>query len=688
MENKRTWAIFVSSALFVSLLLVNYPVTACFGHTTSCEGVSVYQGDGGSTTYWYDDLFPPKHNVTPGTGTEWIIHVQGGGGCSAYEHANFTDNTPPSGWTTTIKMETITTGSFHYIEPGNPPVIEGDDIEGREFYIGGSWNFDVIYNITAPPGAAGGEFANMTCTEYVGTPSGPQQHDYVYVHCEAAIAAIDPPKLTVLTPNGGERITGIYNITWIAQSAFPLTFDILLSSDSGVTYPYTLVTGLDNITYYEWDTSAYPDGFHYRVMVIAFDGVNYAHDISDNDFTINNHVPDPPPSLNIHFGLTSSAEPTSTGPEDNTGSSFDRILKDDSRAYAVPKGKTLSMETFNIATQNDPVESAVLYVKYWVEDLNYDGTESVKWRLEGDITWEDTGITPLNTEMLPVVKTFDLFAAGVDTIDEIANLDISFWNTDGMDGQNVSFDYIWVTFKASSNDLGLTWLPSTSIDAGRYRIYRSPDDVTYSPVGMTEYTYWNDAGTAVDLNNYFYKVTTVDKGNLEGPPTYTVGKFVSSVSSGWNMPSTPLEPLGDTSVTNVLVSIDQNYASVQAFHAGESKPWHHWQESKPTYFNSLGSMDHMHGYYLDVGAADDLITLGRLHTTVNIPMKTGWNLIGYPRLDTQLRDAALSSIDTKYDAVFRYDPGAGREVEVTGSDNMAPGNGYWVHVTEDCTLTL
>ena len=91
---------------------------------------------------------------------------------------------------------------------------------------------------------------------------------------------------------------------------------------------------------------------------------------------------------------------------------------------------------------------------------------------------------------------------------------------------------------------------------------------------------------------------------------------------------------------------------------------------------------------MDVGAADDLITLGRLHTTVNIPMKTGWNLIGYPRLDTQLRDAALSSIDTKYDAVFRYDPGAGREVEVTGLDNMAPGNGYWVHVTEDCTLTL
>ena len=72
MKKRGKWAIVVASALFVSLLLMNYPVTACFGHTTSCEGVSVYQGDGGSTDYWYADLYPPAHNVTPGTGTSYF----------------------------------------------------------------------------------------------------------------------------------------------------------------------------------------------------------------------------------------------------------------------------------------------------------------------------------------------------------------------------------------------------------------------------------------------------------------------------------------------------------------------------------------------------------------------------------------------------------------------------------------
>ena len=120
------------------------------------------------------------------------------------------------------------------------------------------------------------------------------------------------------------------------------------------------------------------------------------------------------------------------------------------------------------------------------------------------------------------------------------------------------------------------------------------------------------------------------------------------------MPLTPLEPMGDTSVTNVLVSIDQNYASVQGYQAGESRPWQHWQESKPAHLNSLGSIDHTHGYYLDVGAADDLITLGRLHTTVNIPMKTGWNLIGYPSITAEQWDVALSTISSQCDAVFRY----------------------------------
>ena len=73
MKSKSKWAVIIATAIIVSLVFASMPSMACFGQTTSCEGESVYQGDGGGTDYWYDDLIPPAHYVDPGMETEWII---------------------------------------------------------------------------------------------------------------------------------------------------------------------------------------------------------------------------------------------------------------------------------------------------------------------------------------------------------------------------------------------------------------------------------------------------------------------------------------------------------------------------------------------------------------------------------------------------------------------------------------
>jgi hypothetical protein len=276
----------------------------------------------------------------------------------------------------------------------------------------------------------------------------------------------------------------------------------------------------------------------------------------------------------------------------------------------------------------------------------------------------------------------------VDTLSDILNLEIQFMNNDGAGGQNVSFDYVWVKIKASSNDLGLTWEHSNAPDLSHYRIYRSTDDVSYTQVAETDITTWNDdGGKGADLNNYFYKVYSVDSNGRESDPIYTVAKIVTPVSSGWNMVSLPLEQLGDGTQA-ALESLEGNYLAVQSHHAGNSKPWIHWHESKPSSMNRLSYMDHTHGYYIELLSSGHLKTLGKLTGADIISLKTGWNLVGYPNLQSMERDTALSSISGNYNAVIQLDTLTGKYVHLGPTDMMEPGMGYWVHVTADCDLTL
>jgi hypothetical protein len=76
-----------------------------------------------------------------------------------------------------------------------------------------------------------------------------------------------------------------------------------------------------------------------------------------------------------------------------------------------------------------------------------------------------------------------------------------------------------------------------------------------------------------------------------------------------------------------------------------------------------------------------------------IPLKQGWNLVGYNCLTAQPIEEALSSIDGSYNSVWTYDSidREWRKYIVDGPaflndlETMDPGKGYWVNVTVDCT---
>jgi|GEM_PF-6860971 len=114
-----------------------------------------------------------------------------------------------------------------------------------------------------------------------------------------------PQNVTLLSPNGGENWTGHHNITWKVSDpdGDTLSFDLYLSSDGGVTYPTPLTTGLHTqIRSFDWDTSSFPNGTHYRIRIVSLDtspGFSLkVTDVSNANFTIYHPGPVPPPPKN------------------------------------------------------------------------------------------------------------------------------------------------------------------------------------------------------------------------------------------------------------------------------------------------------------------------------------------------------------------------------------------------------
>jgi hypothetical protein len=156
---------------------------------------------------------------------------------------------------------------------------------------------------------------------------------------------------------------------------------------------------------------------------------------------------------------------------------------------------------------------------------------------------------------------------------------------------------------------------------------------------------------------------------------------------GWNMISLPFSK-SITGIEGIFESV--NYVAAQWYDASDTNdPWKHYHINKVG-LNDLTEIDKAMGIWVYMATNDVLTVTGIPPDPTNIQLKTGWNFIGYPSLTSRLITDALSGIP--YDVVEHYNASEVTDPwESTQQGDlvwMSPGEGYWIHVTTDCTWTV
>jgi uncharacterized membrane protein len=162
------------------------------------------------------------------------------------------------------------------------------------------------------------------------------------------------------------------------------------------------------------------------------------------------------------------------------------------------------------------------------------------------------------------------------------------------------------------------------------------------------------------------------------------GVFNIGIRQGWNLISLPLVQ-ADTSVVSVLSSIDGKWDVVK-YYDSTTMAWKSYRVGSSV--NTLTDLDNTMGFWLHATVNATLTVYGMPAANTIIMLKAGWNLVGYPSLNST-RTISGALFGTGYGGVEGYDAASPYLLRVlNGSYVMQPGEGYWVFVPADAMWTV
>jgi hypothetical protein len=172
--------------------------------------------------------------------------------------------------------------------------------------------------------------------------------------------------------------------------------------------------------------------------------------------------------------------------------------------------------------------------------------------------------------------------------------------------------------------------------------------------------------------------------------------YTLTLYPGMNMVSLPVEP-DNNALDSLLASISGKLLHVWAYDpANPAQPWQVYDPRLTD--NTLVTFDFRAGYWVEMSAAASLTVNGMAYYGYTVPLKAGWNLIGYPGWRERDLPAALEGIAPHVQVIWHYD---GSDINdpwkrynpsapayANDLARLAPGQGYWIMVSQDCELLV
>ena len=150
-----------------------------------------------------------------------------------------------------------------------------------------------------------------------------------------------------------------------------------------------------------------------------------------------------------------------------------------------------------------------------------------------------------------------------------------------------------------------------------------------------------------------------------------------NLKAGWNLISFYVESEDMTPAT-VLESVKDNLAQIKDLKNS-------YNPTLPAFINTLRGLNVEDGYWLKVSEATSFELEGVVSEGASIPVKPGWNLVGYPRENGAAPADELTSLGNTVlqfkNLKDSYNPALPAFINTLKI--ITPGLGYWLKVSED-----
>jgi len=141
---------------------------------------------------------------------------------------------------------------------------------------------------------------------------------------------------------------------------------------------------------------------------------------------------------------------------------------------------------------------------------------------------------------------------------------------------------------------------------------------------------------------------TITHVNVTGARVFVCNTTIPAGTSLESFPCIPLE-LPRADLFAALVSGGASVLSMYRYTPWTDGRWSVYNASLPNYtIQSLTTVSPTDGIYFILSSEDTMVYNGFLSSMLNIPLRKGWNLVGYPYNETTGLAAGLASVNATY----------------------------------------